>query len=235
MNTTPKNRRLQIMPEVLPAPTRVKAGTSDVRGRTITHMQRLIATAAAIPLASCTKADTQGTQTVTIPQSSASATASAGTASTTEGSLLPPPTATATAKATATAPPDMGYAVVDPMPAPARCMGLAAASKSSAVFKHDASGMLLEVSVTLPSTGPQWAGSVFDASNKPSPWSGTLVSSTIVGHTAVARIKPSAGVTNLGVSFPISCTAGSGSVSVTATFSDPPTTATKVTLAMHDY
>lgn len=220
------------MPEVLPAPTR--ASSSDVRGRTVAHMQRLLAGAAAIPLAACTKEDTQGTQTVTIPVASASASATAP--ATIEGSLLPPPSATATATAVATAPHDMGYAVVDPMPAPARCMGLAAASKSSASFKRDGAGVLLEIAVTLPTTGPQWAGAQFDTSNKPSPWSGTLVSSNIVAHTAVVKIKPSPNTTNLGVSLPISCSAGTGSISITAMFTDTaPTTSTKVTLNTHDY
>ena len=226
-------RRLQIMPEVLPAPSRASS-SSDVRGRTVAHMQRLLAATAAIPLAACTKEDTQGTQTVTIPAATASASATAQ--ATVEGSLLPPPSATATATAVATAPHDMGYAVVDPMPAPARCMGLAAASKSSAAFKRDGGGVLLEISVTLPSSGAQWAGAQFDTSNKPSPWSGTLVSSNVVAHTAVMKIKPSTGVTGLGVSLPISCSAGTGSIAITASFGDPsPTTTTKVTLTTHDY
>jgi hypothetical protein len=230
MNESPKNRRLQIMPEVLPAPTRAPS-TSNVRGRTVAHMQRLLATAAAaIPLADCTKADTQSTQTVTIPAASTSGSPSAQ--ATIEGSLLPPPKVTATA--TATAPPDMGYAVVDPMPAPARCMGLSAASKSSASFKSAAGGVVLEIALTLP-VGSAWAGSAFDTTNKPSPWSGTLVSSTITSHSATVHVKPSASVTQLGITFPISCNAGSGSISVTASFADPPTTSTKVALALHDY
>jgi len=223
-----KNRRLQIMPEVLPAPTKVTP-SAGVRGRTVAHMQRLLAAASALPLAdaACTKSDTQ-TTTVTIPpQSSVSA------QSTVEGSLLPPPKVTASATAT-TPPQDYGYAVVDPMPAPARCMGLAGASKTTASFKQVAGGVALELVVTLPS-GAAWAGSAFDTTQRPSPWSGTLVSSQITSHAATVRIKAPQGATSVGLSLAISCAAGSGSIAVTASFADPPTTSTKVTLSTQDY
>ncbi len=219
------------MPEVLPAPTRVAEGaaSSAVRGRTVAHMQRLLAATAATAAASCTKADTQ-TQTVTIPAQTSTTTASAQ--STTEGSLLPPPKTTASAKVEP--PQDFGYAVVDPMPAPARCMGLSSASHVSSSFKTDATGVVLEIAVTLP-TGSTWAGSVFDTTNKPTPWSGTLASSNITPHLATVRIKPSQGVTSLGIALAISCNAGSGSIAVTATFTTPATATTKVSVTAVDY
>lgn len=216
------NRRLEILPEVLPAPTATPQ--SDVRARTLAHMQRLLAATAVMPLA-CTKADTQPTQTVTIP----SATASVAADSTTHGTLIPETHPSATA--TATAPVDVGYAVVDPMPAPARCMGLAAASRATATFTADATGPVLDVHVTLPS-GSAWSGTSF--SGQPSPWSGQLVSSSVSGATARARIRPTAGTTTLGVSFTVTCPAGPGTVSITATF--PAATAgAKVTLQKNDY
>ncbi len=223
------NRRLKILPEVLPAPT--KAPTSnDVRGRTLAHMQRLLATTAAmLPLTDCTKSDTQGSQTVTIPSASSSATSE----SSAHGTLLvPTATATPTAKATATAP-DMGYAVIDPMPAPARCLGLANATRTSAVFVRDPGGLLLEFSATLPSGGA-WAGTTFTP-NGASAWSGTIVTQRITGLSAVARVKVTAGNTSAGVSFSITCAAGPGSIAITSTFTDPPTESTKVTLQKHEY
>lgn len=230
---TPKNRRLQIMPEVLPTPTRTE-GPSNARGTTMLHMRRLLATAtAAIPLVSCTRSDnTQGTQTVTIP--AASTTTSATASNTTRGSLLPPPSATVAPPPTVTPPPDMGYAVVDPMPAPARCMGLANASKASAVFKRDAGGVLIELSLTLP-TGAGWTGTKFQTGTVPSPWSGTLLSSSQVGMTSVARVRPSVGAQSLGVQFQIDCPAGPGSVTVSVTFSGPPTETTKPVTQKNDY
>jgi hypothetical protein len=220
-------KRLQIMPEVLPAPTRVR-GASDVRGKTVAHMQRLLATAAALPLADCTRTDTQqGTQTVTIPVASASAT----TSDTVQGSLLPPPSTTPP-KPTAT-PPDMGYAVVDPMPAPARCMGLAAASKATAVFKKDASGLVLEVTLVLP-TGGAWPNTSFLAGGTPSAWSGTIVSTRTVGMTSVAKVRVPAGSTSAGVTFPIDCPAGQGNISVNVSFPGI-SEAAKTSVTTHDY
>ena len=228
MNEAPK-KRLQLMPEVLPAPTRAQT-TTNVRSRTLSHMQRLLATAAAIPLASCTKTDTQGTQTVTIASTSG---ASATAQNTSQGSLLPPPTATATATATVTAP-DMGYAVVDPMPAPARCMGLASATNATAVFKKDAGGLYLEITATLP-TGAAWSGTAFTQGQTPSPWSGTVVSSQVTATKATVKMRPTAGSQDVGVQLSISCAAGSGSLAFTANFPASPTESTKPTLQKHDY
>ncbi len=234
------NRRLELMPEVLPAPTvssrdgEVEQGKRpDVRGRTVAHMQRLLAVScagAAVPLASCTRSDTQSTQTVTIPAASTSVAAQG----TTQGSLLPPPTATVTPPPTATTPTDMQYMVVDPMPTPARCMGLAAATSANATFKHDAGGVFLDLKVSLP-TGSAWAGTTFASGTPPSPWSGTVASSSVTSTTATARIRPSAGVTSLGVSFTVMCPAGQGSIAITASFSGTPTDGTKVTLQKTDY
>ncbi len=232
MNEAPKNRRLQIMPEVLPAPTVKKTdAASSVRSQTLSHMQRLLATAAAIPLASCTRTDTQGTQTVTIPAASASS--STATNGTTQGSLLPPPSATVTAKPTATAP-DMGYAVVDPMPAPARCMGLAAASKASAAFKKQGGTLVLEFTFTLPTNNGSWSGTTSQAGQKPSSWAGPMLSSRVTGSTMIVTVNVSAGSTSSGVSIPIDCAAGQGSVGINASFASVAENA-KVTVTMHDY
>ncbi len=221
------------MPEVLPTPTVTPINApsnagSSVRGTTLAHMQRLLATAAVVPLVSCTRSDTQSTQTVTIPAAS-----SATTQDTTHGSLLPRPTATVTPTATTTTP-DMGYAVVDPMPAPARCMGLAQSTKANATFKRDAGGLFLEVTLSLPS-GQAWAGTTFTPNSPPSPWSGTLISSNVLLTTATARVRPSAGITSLGVQFSVGCPAGPGSIAVTASFPASPTDTTKVTLQKNDY
>ena len=218
-------RRLQILPEVLPAPTPA-APSPNVRGRTLAHMQRLLATAAVMPLA-CTKADTQGSQTITIPTVAAS-----DTGQQTHGTLIPETHTAATATATATTTADIGYAVVDPMPAPARCMGLAAASQATATFTSDATGPVLDVHVTLP-TGGNWSGSNFTP-GAPSPWSGQLVSHNVTGNSARARIRPTAGTTSLGVSFSVMCTAGPGSIAVTANFNAIANGA-KVTLQKNDY
>ena len=229
MNDAPK-KRLQLMPEVLPAPTRASATTS-VRIRTLSHMQKLLATAAALPMAgACTRTDTQGSQSVTIPSASAS---TPTTQSTTEGSLLPPPKETASAKPTVTAP-DMGYAVVDPMPAPALCRGLATATTTTAVFKKDAGGIYLEITATLP-TGNTWNGTTFTAGQTPSSWSGTVLSSQVTANKATVKVRPSANSTSAGVQLSISCSAGPGSIAFNASFPASPTETTKPTLQKYDY
>ncbi|HEY1958054.1 MAG TPA: hypothetical protein VGH28_20675 [Polyangiaceae bacterium] len=223
-------RRLELMPEVLPAPTKV-ARSESVRSRTVAHMQRLLATAAVLPLADCTRADTQSSQTVTIPVSSATAPATA--TSTAQGTLLPPPTATVTATATATAP-NTGYAVVDPMPAPARCLGLAAASKATASLKQAGADWVIDIAVTLPAGGA-WSGTAFAAGGTISPWSGTIVRSSMNNQSAKATLKLSPGTTSAGLTFPVSCAAGSGSIAITASFTGPAHAGAQVSLSKNDY
>jgi hypothetical protein len=240
MNEAPK-KRLQLMPEVLPAPTRATT-TSDVRGRTLTHMKRLLATAAALPLASCTKTDAPTMQKDTIPSASVKTTESASAQDTVERSLSPPPsapTATASAAPTPSAVPTVtaphtGYAVVDPMPAPARCMGLATATSATAVFKKDAGGIYLELTASLPTTAA-WSGTTFTAGQTPNAWSGTVVSSTVTATKATVNVRPGAGSQDIGVHLQISCPAGPGSISLTASFAASPSETTKPTLAKHDY
>lgn len=237
-------RKLQMLPEVLPAPTPAEPG-SDVRGRTVAHMRRMLATAAVpcsaagaamvVAAAGCTRE--ASTATVTIPTASNAPTAG-------PTSTLPPlhsATAAATATAAPTATPDVGYAVVDPMPAPARCLGLAPASKAAAVLKRDgASGHVVEVSLALATTG-SWRGSAFDTSSPPSAWGGQLLSTSFSGASVVVRIRPAvpAGATStsvsVGISFAISCSAGNGSVSVTATVPVPLKDGAKLTLNVADY
>jgi len=219
-------RRLQILPEVLPAPTAVSTAPSGTRGRTLAHMQKLLATAAVMPVA-CTKTDTQEAVTVTIP----SATASTSAQPTSSISLIPETHPSATATPTGTAP-DIGYAVVDPMPAPARCMGLAAASKISTRWVTDAQGLLLEITVTLPTNG-QWTGAVFNG--QPSAWSGQVVSSNSHGPVVVTRVRPAPNNTSFGLSLGVTCSAGVGQLSLTAALPATLTSNTKVTIQANDY
>src|SRR5262245_33407047 len=163
-----EKRRLKLMPEVLPAPDRARPG--GARQRTVAHMQRMAQAAAAVASASCSREPTN-TQTVVIPP-----TTSTSTATTT--AVATAPTVTATATATPTAPPTVtapptGYAVVDPMPAPARCAGLARTTKTIAAWKKDATGTFLEITVTLP-TGGTFAAQ-FDKATPPSVWGSNLL------------------------------------------------------------
>ena len=136
-------------------------------------------------------------------------------------------------KPTVTAP-DMGYAVVDPMPAPALCRGLATATTTTAAFKKDATGIYLELTATLP-TGTTWSGTTFVAGQTPSPWSGSVISAQVTASKATIKLRPTAGSQNIGVQLSITCSAGAGSIAFNATFPASPTETTKPTIAKYDY
>jgi hypothetical protein len=128
----------------------------------------------------------------------------------------------------------MGYAVVDPMPAPARCNGLAAATTTIGAFKKDAGGLYFELTATLP-TGTTWAGTTFTQGSTPSAYPGTVLSSQVTSNKATVKIRPSPSMTSVGVQLSVSCPAGPGSISVTASFSATPTETTKPTFQKYDY
>ncbi len=220
-----------MLPEVLPAPT--PTSTTNARARTAAHMRKMMVTAMAA--AGCAREASPST--VTIPTASNAPTTGQ------TGSL--PPLHSATAGASAKPPDDeprsdIGYAVVDPMPAPARCMGLAAASKAKAALKADAGGAVLEVTLTLATTGA-WQGTVFDTTRgSTSAWGGQLVSKTFKGSTATVTVKPTIPASSqsthlIGVSFPISCAAGNGNVTVTAAMPMPIHAGATTTVTLTDY
>jgi hypothetical protein len=202
-----EKRRLKLMPEVLPAPTTVTSG--NVRGRTLSHMQRMLATAMSAAAATdCARSD-PGTQSVVIPATSTTATTTAATTATTTATTTT--TTTATAPPTATAP-DIGYGVVDPMPAPARCAGVASSAKAKAVYVADPKGLALQITVSLPPGSP--LGAKF-SSRPASAWGSVVLSASIAaGVTATIRVKPT--TTSIGVSIPVDCGAGPGTLSVSA-------------------
>jgi len=129
-------QRLRIVPELLPDPTPRDPGSSP-RQRTLSHMQRLIALAAASTAvqAGCDRPDKGAAE---LPKSSAEAppqpstevppqpsvvisAAPSGSAPASSWEKPPPlpPTATAKPKITPPPRPPRGYLVVDPMPTPA--------------------------------------------------------------------------------------------------------------------
>ena len=108
-----------MLPEVLPDPRRPAAGASAPRHRTMAHMQRLLATAAAVGVASA----------------GVGAVAATGAAAAGCGKSTKVPDG----KSDGSAAVDnngntSGYAVVDPMPPPAHCPGVAKAVAASAKF-----------------------------------------------------------------------------------------------------
>ena len=196
------------------------------RGRTLAHLHQMLAATAAV---GCSRADVQTVTLTPLPTVPASAT---------DGTVSPAPLPPTASAALSSPPPSAptaipsGYLVVDMLPAPARCLGLASATKASARFHASASGPVLEIVVTLPSTG-NLAGSKWDGTA--SAWSGQVQSSSFHGPVATVRVKPAAATTSLGVSLGVSCgAAGSGAIAVTATFAGP-AAGTSASLTLQDY
>jgi hypothetical protein len=194
------------------------------------HMHHMLAaTTAAL---GCSR--TAGVQTVTItPLPTVPAT-------TADSPPPPPPPPTATATVVADPPPPQpdpsGYLVVDMLPAPARCLGLAAAARVTGSFHRAGGAVVLDLVVTLPGSG-KLAGTTFTGTA--SAWSGRVVSARYQhrGAVAVVRIEPAPSAAgSVGVSFGVHCgAAGNGSLGVTASFSGAPADGLIPSLSLQDY
>jgi len=195
-------------------------------------MRRMLATATAVASAtSCSRGQGE-TVVVTIPPP---------TATSSNNAPVPRPTGTAIASTPPApdpppAPSDTaGYLVVDMLPAPARCLGLASSSHVTGRFRHDVSGVVLDVTVTLAS------GQATFTKTAPNAWSGQVVSSGYPSATvATARMRPPTGAAgssaSIGVSFGVSCgSKGTGVLAVTANFTLPAQDGDKPSLTLHDY
>ncbi len=202
---------------------------TPARARTVAHMQQLLATATAA--VACTKPDTQTVTITPLPTVPAS----------TDPNASPPPPPTPIASATFNPPPSpppppdpSGYLVVDMLPAPARCLGVAASSKASGRFRRDGSNLVLDVTVTLPKTGA--AQSTF--TGVAGAWPGQVVSSSFDGSKTIAHVRLSPGTsasTGAGVQLSITCAGGAGTLNVSASFASPPNESTTPTFSLHDY
>jgi hypothetical protein len=209
---------------------------SSARQRTVGHMNKLIAATAAT--AACTRPDVQ-TVTITPPPP---------TASTDTASSAPPPPPPPTASATLAPPPQpppppdpSGYLVVDMLPAPARCLGVAAASKVTAKFHRDGGGIVLDIVIALPTSGAA-AGTKFLGTGASSAWSATIVSSSIRSGNTVAnvRLQPTyaggAALATMGAQLQVSCGArGNGTLGIYVSYNSPPTESTVATVTLQDY
>ena len=207
---------------------------SSARNRTVGHMNKLIAATAAA--SACTHPDTQTVTIAPLPQIASDTTSA------------PPPPPPPTASATLTQPPQpppppdpSGYLVVDMLPAPARCLGVAAASKVTAKFHRDGGHMVLDLVVSLPTSGAA-AGTKFTGSGATSAWSATVVSSSYRSGNTVAniRLQPttsgSASLASMGVQVVVTCgSRGSGTLAADVTYNNPPTESTVPNVTLHDY
>jgi hypothetical protein len=200
-----------VMPEVLPDPRHARA-TSSPRARTMAHMQRLIATAAALGVTTGASALELGCgKTTKVPGESDDA---GGTGA------KPPDTGNTS-----------GYAVVDPMPPPAHCAGVAKLVRASAKFVKQANGELyLEVRFPNPVGRDD-----FKYNNKVATSYGGTVSSTAQKPDAVfVVVKPDANATNATITVKGNCNAGPSSVMAHVTWTGPITEKTAPTISLDD-
>jgi hypothetical protein len=203
-----RRRDKKLMPEVLPAPTTARPSGSP-RQRTLGHMNRLLAMAATgAVLGACEKPAPreQGSTIVNVPQPKETGSADDET---------PPPRDSASAPVA----PDFesvpgeettGYAVVDPMPPPARCAGLASTVTAKTKWQ---SATLLQVDLGAPSM----ANAAYVPSEAPQVWGGKLKKKSLSKSrvTLVIEIAPnSAGVS---ATVAVTCPAGAQHVSISIT------------------
>ncbi len=203
-------RRLELMPEVLPAPTQ-QVGNASVRARTMGHMHKMMAAAGA--LAGCSRAFTQGDNTITIsPTTSASTSPTTATIPSAPSTIGTPPT---TPIPTVPSGPATGYMVVDMLPSPARCYGVGASVNSSAVWRQDTTGLYAEL--TLTATVPANAFQPKSASV----WGGALMAAGGTATTMLIKVRPSPGNTSFGASVDVFCGPSTGAVVATVQLSGP--------------
>ncbi len=199
-------RRLRLMPEVLPDPTKQHHAQGAPRTRTLEHMRRLMAmaaTTAALGVA-CTK---EGAPPIRKEDDSTAK----------KKSTPPDPTTaeTATASATAVDTGTIGYGVVDPMPPPAKCAGLAASVAATATWK----GKVVELKLPK-TTRPDGKWSRKDP---PTAYSGKITKTTWIGDDLVLEIVPDSGAPLVSVYVSASCAAGDEHVNVSVDVSKPGT------------
>lgn len=167
---------------------RVHARTS-VRARTLVHLQQMVAATA---LMNCSR-PVQSDTTIT-PKASG---VDAGSASTTPATVATP------------AMPPTGYAVVDPMPSPARCYGAASSLSGKAVWKQDATGMFVELTIAPapPASGVPAVVTGFDKV-RTTVMGANMLTSDVRGTSLVLKVRPLAGNTFMSASVGVDCGPG---------------------------
>ena len=221
-----EKKRLKMLPEVLPAPQGTNG--SSPRARTMAHMNKLLAIAAAASAMACPKegaSDIKADDTKTKATIDPNSTTTATTTATTED------TASVTTTSTPTNP---GYVVVDPMPPPALCSGAASTISTSASWKTSASGTLgVEVHLRKSTR----ADVIYTSKTAPTAYSGTIVATSFSPSEVVITMVPDKGATYVGLYVPLSCTLGDEHLNVQLEIAAPPavpTAGTPVKVTLYD-
>jgi hypothetical protein len=208
-------RHLRLMTEVLPEPDR--ASETGPRARTLAHMHRLLAVAAAAGAlgTACTKEATNDTINTGDPSKDRTAVDPSAAGTTTP----PAQNTVATASGETTSGPPGGYAVVDPLPPPAQCAGAAETVAATATWKASGDGgVAIEVRLRKPSN----KDFAYSRKSKVTPYDATIVATSMTGGDLVVTIVPDKGETSVGIYVPIDCPPRDGSVTVQIDLSGAP-------------
>jgi hypothetical protein len=203
-------------------------------------MHQMLATATA--MASCTRTDTQTNDTKKQPTVTPDPTQSSPpppvpSESATLAAVDPPPTAPTATVSAPTHPAPMptkqtnaGYMVVDMLPAPARCMGVAAGSRATGHFVTGSTGVVLRVTATVSTAN------VAFSMLTPGVMAGQLLTSSYPTSTsAEVDVMPQGGKM-IGVTLPLTCNGrGTGTLFVHASFTGPPALGRPVAVTLTDY
>ncbi len=193
-----------LMNEVLPAPSG-PFGDASPRSRTLAKMERLLSLAAtSAAIGGCSNGATPTPPIVDIPPvGSAGPSIVAGT------NTAPPPVKTVATMEPRPDPP-IGYAVVDPLPPPAVCAGVAPTVKATATWKQDASGLVVEIALGKPG----FAGSSYVVGSPPTAYGGKIIHTKAAADSMLVRVAPSAGTTSIGLSVAVQCAPGQSHLNV---------------------
>jgi hypothetical protein len=116
--------------------------------------------------------------------------------------------------------PDPGYGVVDPLPPPPQCPGLAASVVTTLASKSTPKGTAIEIVLKKPT----FKASGWDKTAKPTVYGGTLESHAFVGDDLVVRVVPDAKSAGFYVYAQASCPTGTERVYAQVdTSKSPPT------------
>lgn len=203
-------RKLKLMSEVLPDPT-ANRGPGSPRQRTLEHMRRLLAVSVAATAAlGCSKED----QPAIRPEDPSKMK---------KANPEPEPTTVTTTSpsVTSTVPttsPTPTYAVVDPLPPPAACPGLAASIKASAAWKSVDGGAFLELKLPKPGR----ADAKYGKTPTTTPvYGGKLLSISASGGGVTVQVVPDAGSKDVYVYIEAECSTGTERVYASMSFTGP--------------
>lgn len=107
-----------------------------------------------------------------------------------------------------------GYGVVDPMPVPSRCIGVAAGIKASAAWKQGDGGLVIELTLSKPTQ----ADASYNTTDKPDISGMTVTSVDVKDGAMTLTLTPTAqGASYFWLNIAIACAAGPAHINVNLT------------------